>query len=370
MEGENENNICTLLDEDGLECGQCWPTARAPTAHERHTQGRTHGERKGVASLVVTNQCFWCGSTHASMETTSKHMAAAERHNRCVVYAGRFHDPVIDIPPDTICPRCDLIFNDTAELQRHLASGDCPPPEGHSLVINAETSAGAGGSDLWQKIRDRWRARRAERETKPHQIATCRDEGRRGDGRHELGAEGNRQGRQQEHGREAAQRRPQDALRPVSASTGSRRHSLHVLDDQARGARVQENKGAVACLLETGGDQGQGSRPRSSRDSGFHGPVASAVGERQHSGSGKRGWSGKPQANVGRHGIGGGPRSGTSLQAGQSVRPSSQAFRTRHQRGTTPRTHSWGTRTNRSESSSRSSSKALEQALSAAIEQN
>ena len=96
LEGENENYICTLLDEDG--------------------------EPKGVASLVVTNQCFWCGSTHASIETTSKHMAAAEKHNRCVVDAGRFHYPVIDIPPDTICPRCDLIFNDTAELQRHLAS--------------------------------------------------------------------------------------------------------------------------------------------------------------------------------------------------------------------------------------------------------
>ena len=31
-----------------------------------------------------------------------------------------------------------------------------PPPEGHSLVINAETSVGACGSDLWQKIRARW----------------------------------------------------------------------------------------------------------------------------------------------------------------------------------------------------------------------
>ena len=78
---------------------------------------------------------------------------------------------------------------------------------------------------------------------------------------------------------------------------------------------------------------------------------------RQHSGSGKRGGSGKLKANVGRHGIGGSFRFGTSLQAGQSVRPSSKPSRTRHQRGTTPRTHSWGTRTNRSESSCRSSSK-------------
>ena len=81
-----------------------------------HTGGETHGEPKGVASLVVTNQCFWCGSTHATIETTSKHMAAAERHNICVVDVGRFHCTVIDIPPDTTCPRRDLIFNDTAEL--------------------------------------------------------------------------------------------------------------------------------------------------------------------------------------------------------------------------------------------------------------
>ena len=182
LEGENENSICTLLDEDGWECGRRWPTARALAAHQRHTQGRTHGEPKGVASLVVTNQCFWCSSTHASIETTSKHVAAAEKHNRCVVDAGRFHYPVIDIHPDTICPRCDLIFNDTAELQRHLASMEYPLPEGHSLVINAETSVGACGSDLWQKIRDRWRARRAERETKTHQIAVWRVEGPRDDG--------------------------------------------------------------------------------------------------------------------------------------------------------------------------------------------
>ena len=132
-----------------------------------------------------------------------------------MVDAGRFHFPVIDIPPDTICPRCDLIFDDTAEFQRHLASMEYPPSERHSLVINAETSVGACGSDLWQKIRGRWTARRAERDTKTHQIAAWRDEGRRGDGENELGTDGIRQVRQQEHGREAAQRRLQDALRSL-----------------------------------------------------------------------------------------------------------------------------------------------------------
>ena len=48
---------------------------------------------------------------------------------------------------------------------------------------------------------------------------------------------------------------------------------------------------------------------------------------------------------------------GTSLQAGQSLRPCSVPSRARHQRGRASRTHSWGTRTNRSESSSRSSAK-------------
>ena len=57
-----------------------------------------------------------------------------------------------------------------------------------------------------------------------------------------------------EHGREATQRRPQDALRTLSASEGSQRRSLHVLDDQARGAREQETERAIARLLGTGGD--------------------------------------------------------------------------------------------------------------------
>ena len=63
------------------------------------------------------------------------------------------------------------------------------------------------------------------------------------------------------------------------------------------------------------------------------------------------------KTNVGGSGTGGRFRFDTSLQAGQSVRPSSESTRTRHKRGTTSRAHSWGTRTNRSESSSRSSSK-------------
>ena len=252
----------------------------------------------------------------------------------------------------TILSSTFLLTPSAHDVISSLTTQQNSPAEGDSLVITAETSVGACGSDLWQKIRDRWRARWAERETKTHQTAAWRDEGRRDYGEHELGAEGIRQGRQQEHGREATQRRPQDALRTLSASEGSQRRSLLVLDDQARGARVQETERAIARLLGTGGDQGQGSRPRSARDSGFHGLVASAVGERQHSGSGKRGWSGKPHANVGRSGTGGGFRFGTSLQAGQRVRPSSEPSRTRHQRGTTPRTHSRGTRINRSESSS------------------
>ena len=49
-EGENENYICTLLDEDGWECGQRWPTARALAAHQRHTQGvRMENQREWQA---------------------------------------------------------------------------------------------------------------------------------------------------------------------------------------------------------------------------------------------------------------------------------------------------------------------------------
>ena len=70
-------------------------------------------------------------------------MSAAEKNSRCVVDAGRFHYLVIDIVADTRCPRCDLIFNDTAELQHRLATVEYPPPTGHPFVINGEASAGS-----------------------------------------------------------------------------------------------------------------------------------------------------------------------------------------------------------------------------------
>ena len=220
------------------------------------------------------------------------------RQNPSVVDAGRLHYPVIDIPPGTICPRCDLIFNDTS-------------------VINAETSVGACGCDLWQKIRDRWRARRAERETKTHQTAGWRVEGRRDDGG------------------EATQRRPQDSVRPIITSSGSQRRSLHVLADQARGARVQETEGAIARLIGTGDSKRKGSWARTTRDCSIHGDLASTVGERQRGGSVQRGRSGKLPANMGRSGAGEGIRPGAPLQAGQSFRPSSVPTRTRHQRENT-----------------------------------
>ena len=96
--------------------------------------------------------------------------------------------------------------------------------------------------------------------------------------------------------------------------------------------KPKEQLRAYSELAATEG-QGHGLGPPAI-DSGFHGPVASAVGERQHSGSGQRSWCGKSQTNVGRLGTGGSIRSGTSLQASQSVRPSSEPSRHSGERGT------------------------------------
>ena len=65
----------------------------------------------------------------------------------------------------------------------------------------------------------------------------------------------------------------------LSDDEGDDDRSLHVLDDQARGARVRENKGAIARPLGTGGGQGKGTRPWSTRDSGFTG-LLQALSER------------------------------------------------------------------------------------------
>ena len=102
-------------------------------------------------------------------------------------------------------------------------------------------------------------------------------------------------------------------------------------------ARAQETEG--------GGDStGKGHGPGPPGIAAFTG-LLQALSERGSA-------VGASKANMGRSCAG-----GTSMQAGQSVRPSSVPSRARHQRGRASRTHSWGNRTNRSESSSRSSSK-------------
>ena len=169
LEGENENYICTLLDEDGWECGQRWPTARALAAHQRHTQTGTHGENQREW------QAWW---SQISASGAVRHMPVLRQHPNTWQQQKDTTDAWLMLVGFTILSSIFLLtpsalvvissLTTKAELQRHLASTEYPPPEGHSLVINAETSVSASGSDLLQKIRDRWRARRAERETKTH----------------------------------------------------------------------------------------------------------------------------------------------------------------------------------------------------------
>ena len=71
LDGENENYICTLLDEDGWECGQHWPTARALAAHQRHTQTGTHGENQREW------QAWW---SQISASGAVRHMPVLRQH--------------------------------------------------------------------------------------------------------------------------------------------------------------------------------------------------------------------------------------------------------------------------------------------------
>ena len=136
----------------------------------------------------------WWSRISASGE--DRHMPVSRQHpntwqqrknttDACLMLAGS-----TILSSTSICPRCDLIFTDTAEFQRYRGSTEYPPPEGRASVINVETSDSASGGNLWQKVRDRWRARRTEREAKASQTAAERIEGRRDDG--EVRARGRR----------------------------------------------------------------------------------------------------------------------------------------------------------------------------------
>ena len=80
LEGENENYICTLLDEDEWECGQrCRRHERSQ--HINVTQGRTHGKPKKSVLLVRFDTCqYWDNiQTHGS----SRYATPSSRRSGC-----------------------------------------------------------------------------------------------------------------------------------------------------------------------------------------------------------------------------------------------------------------------------------------------
>ena len=278
---------------------------------------------------------FWCGSTHASVETTSKHVAAAGKHNRCVVDAGRFHFP----------------------LQRHLASVEYPPPEGHSLVISAETPDSACGSALWK---------RSATDGEP--------EGQKGRRKHI---------KQQPGGTKddvtVVSSGQKGTAKGANKSTDAKLHNAVLKTLCVLSQQVREVRGAVFMCWMVKQEAPEFKKQRSNcaptrnwrrpraRDTAL--VLLQALSERGSTvGSGQRSWCGKSQANVGRFGTGGSIRSGTSLQAGQSVLSRhelviSVAQHREHIRGALGQIGA-------NRLLGQAPSGALERALSAAIEQN
>ena len=219
-------------------------------------------------------------------------------------------------------------------------------------MINAETSVGACGSDLWQKIRDRWTARRAERETKTHQTAAWMDEGRRDDG-----------------GMSSGQKR---TAKGANKSTDAKLQNAVLKTLCVLSQQVREVRGAVFMCWMIKQEAPEYKRPKEQLRA--YSELAATKGKGDGLGPpGIAAFTGLLQALSERGStVGAANAAGVAnlKQTWDDLEPeaafdlvphcklaSSEPTRPRHQRGTTSRAQTWGTRPNRSESSSRSSSK-------------
>ena len=207
-----------------------------------HTGG-THEEPKGVASLVVTNQCFWCGSTHASIETTTKHMAAAAaRHGFTILSSTVLLTPSAHVVTSSVTTQQNysaILLPWNICLARVIISDQCR----NLCRCQWKRSQAKDPRQMESKT-----GRKGDENTSNRSL-----EGRRKDDV----AMGSTSSGQKGSAKDANNTTDAklhnavlktDALRALSASEGSQRRSLHVLDDQARGARVQETERAIARL--------------------------------------------------------------------------------------------------------------------------
>ena len=155
-------------------------------------------------------------------------------------------------------PRCDLIFNDSAELQRHLL-WNIRLPEGHSLVINAETlsvlvEAISGRRSATDGEQDGQQGRRKHIKSQPGGTKDDVAMGGTTSGQWDLPSAPTRV-----RTRSYTTLSSRTLCVLSKASEGRQRRSLHVLEDQARGApEYNKPKEQLRAYSELAATKGEG----------------------------------------------------------------------------------------------------------------
>ena len=147
LSNQGEDPIFTCPDTvDGINgretCGAKFSTQKQLAVHRRRCKknGHTHGHLIHINSFVVTNQCPWCKSLFASVESATQHARNAILIGHCA--PGRAFMPSdIKVPKDLSCPVCCVECPTLEAYYDHIVEHVGAPPTKFHHVSQFRTAS-------------------------------------------------------------------------------------------------------------------------------------------------------------------------------------------------------------------------------------
>ena len=123
---------CDIEVEEGVRCDYIATSHANLIHHQVRSQLPNHGVRNMLRFIVVTNQCLFCSSVHANIQTTQQHVINSFRCMNCKIDRG--YKQVAPVEPSSLCcpwsnvvdeqnrALCNFEASHLAELHQHIVA--------------------------------------------------------------------------------------------------------------------------------------------------------------------------------------------------------------------------------------------------------
>ena len=145
MERNVGEYTCNLKNADRTICDRTFPTLQQLTVHQVKQLGGEHGTTQLAALLTTSNQCPFCMTVLACINTCRTHVRGALKNKCCPLdNTHTIHDLIT--PNNVKCKLCDETFGRHVDLQIHVRThvDQLPsfvdfaiPREPYSLALSA-----------------------------------------------------------------------------------------------------------------------------------------------------------------------------------------------------------------------------------------